>query len=150
MKIALMNQIAETDSTFTRQGACWVGRCLICGGPLRFDALTGEGANIEHITPRALGGSNDLLNLGLTHVRCNSEKGRHWDPKRHHTNPDRRTRYAEIVARLHAERLRRWREAPTLPTDGEEAWPEADTLASAERRYRLARIPSLARRRPYE
>lgn len=103
-----MNRIAETDSTFTLRGRSWVGKCLICGGPLRFDALTGDGANIEHILPRSLGGTHDPRNLGITHHRCNAEKGIHWDGgRRRHADPER---YAAIVARLRAERLRRWRE----------------------------------------
>lgn len=103
-----MRQIAETDTTFTRRAESWVGRCLICNGPVRFDARTGEGANIEHILPRSLGGTSDLRNLGVTHARCNSEKGIHWDPKaRHRADPER---YAALLARLQAERLRRWRE----------------------------------------
>lgn len=106
-----LNRIAETDSTFRREGASWIGKCLICGGPLRFDAETGEGATIEHILPRSLGGDNDLLNLGIAHQTCNGEKGRHWDPKRRHsTMPER---YRTLLARLHAERLRRWREPIT-------------------------------------
>lgn len=111
MNTILMNQIAATDTTFTRQDDCWVGRCLICNGPVRFDAQTGQGANIEHILPRSLGGTNDLRNLGVTHARCNSEKGRRWDPKRRHrANPDR---YAELLTRLQTERTRRWREPET-------------------------------------
>ena len=39
----------------------------------------GEGATIEHILPRTLGGDNDLRNLGVAHRRCNGEKGRRWD-----------------------------------------------------------------------
>ena len=38
-----------------------------------FDAETGEGATIEHILPRSLGGANDLLNLGIAHQQCNGE-----------------------------------------------------------------------------
>lgn len=106
-----MSRIAETDATFTRTDGEWVGRCLICGGPLRFDARTGEGANIEHIVPRSLGGTNDLHNLGITHARCNGEKGRHWDPKRRHRAESARERYEALVHRLLAERARRWRDA---------------------------------------
>ena len=112
-----MEQIARTDATFALRDGHWVGRCLICGGPLRFDAVSGEGANVEHIVPRALGGDNDPRNLGITHSRCNSEKGRNWDSgKRARVQPER---YAELVARLRAERARRWRD-PTLAGIGED------------------------------
>lgn len=103
-----LSRIAETDSTFRREGASWIGKCLICGGPLRFDAETGEGATIEHILPRSLGGAKDLLNLGIAHQQCNGEKGRRWDPKRRHSAMPER--YRTLLDRLHAERLRRWRE----------------------------------------
>jgi 5-methylcytosine-specific restriction endonuclease McrA len=104
-----LNRIAETDSTFSRQGTDWVGKCLICGGPLRFDARTGEGATIEHILPRRQGGTDELRNLGIAHRRCNGEKGIHWDggPRRT-ANP---LRYAALVERLRTERMRCWRAA---------------------------------------
>jgi 5-methylcytosine-specific restriction endonuclease McrA len=105
-----LNAIAQTDATFYREGDDWVGRCLICGGPIRFDATTGEGATVEHIRPRTLGGGSDLLNLGVAHARCNGEKGRHWDPRRRHRRvPDA---YTALVGRLLAERARRWRPSP--------------------------------------
>lgn len=104
----LMARIAEADATFVRQDHLWAGRCLICGGPVCFDQGTGEGATIEHILPRSLGGTNDLKNLGIAHMRCNSEKGRHWDPRRRHRA--RQDQYAALVQRLLAERNRRWRE----------------------------------------
>lgn len=116
MPASLINRIAETDTTFHRVGRDWVGKCLICGGPVRFDAQTGEGATIEHIIPRTLGGRNELGNLGITHSRCNGEKGRHWDVgRRRRANPER---YRAIVERLRTERLRRWRE----PSAKEAAW----------------------------
>src|SRR5215470_8936271 len=97
-----MGQIAATDGTFTLRGGEWAGKCLICGGPLRFDAASGEGANIEHILPRTLGGGNDLFNLGITHPRCNSEKGRHWDSGQWRRGQPER--YRMLVERLLAER----------------------------------------------
>ena len=104
----LMRHVAETDSTFVLKDSLWVGRCLICGGPLCFDNATGDGATIEHILPRSLGRTNDLRNLGVAHMRCNNEKGRHWDPRRrHHARQDR---YAALLQHLLAERERRWRE----------------------------------------
>ncbi len=103
-----MGWIAATDATFSRQGSDWVGKCLICGGPLRFDAASGQGANVEHIVPRALGGDDDPRNLGITHERCNGEKGRHWDSGHwRRANPER---YAAILQRLAEERRRRWRD----------------------------------------
>jgi 5-methylcytosine-specific restriction endonuclease McrA len=108
MTASLMNRIAATDATFALREGHWVGKCLICGGALRFEARTGDGANIEHIVPRVLGGTNDLLNLGITHPACNGEKGRHWDSgKRRRGDPER---YWAIVERLREERARRWRE----------------------------------------
>lgn len=105
--VLLMTAIAETDRTFSREGDTWVGKCLICNGPLRFDARTGEGANVEHIYPRSLGGTNDLHNLGITHLRCNGEKGRRWDARGYRRDP---LRYAALVERITAERQRRWRD----------------------------------------
>jgi 5-methylcytosine-specific restriction endonuclease McrA len=106
--VTLLNQVAATDRTFHREEGDWAGKCLICSGPLRFDANTGEGATIEHILPRNLGGDNDLRNLGVAHRRCNGEKGRRWDPPaRRRRDQDR---YSELVARLRAERARRWRD----------------------------------------
>jgi 5-methylcytosine-specific restriction endonuclease McrA len=103
-----MNRIAETDTTFTRNGGDWVDRCLICGGPLRFDATTGEGATVEHILPRCLGGTSELRNLGITHARCNGEKGRRWDSgRRRGAGPDG---YSTLVERLRRGRERRWHE----------------------------------------
>jgi len=131
MKTALMCQIAETDATFTRQGGCWVGRCLICNGPVGFDVRTGQGANVEHIRPRSLGGTSDLRNLGVTHARCNGEKGIRWDPKaRHRTNPER---YAALLARLQAERLRRWRDPARIEDDAPTASP-ADAAGRTDAR----------------
>ena len=106
--VSLLNAVAATDRTFRHEEGDWIGKCLICGGPLRFDARTGEGATIEHIIPRNLGGGNDLRNLGVAHRRCNGEKGRRWDPPaRRRRNRDR---YIGLVERLREERERRWRD----------------------------------------
>ncbi len=107
--VDLLNRIAATDTTFARVGDIWTGKCLICQGWVSFDAGSGFGANVEHIVPRTLGGTNDLLNLGITHPRCNGEKGRHWDAKHRTADP---ARYEELVTRLLTERRRRWRTAP--------------------------------------
>ena len=104
-----MARVAETDCTFSRNGGLWVGKCLICNGPLAFDARTGEGATLEHIRARSRGGTDDLTNLALVHARCNWEKGRRWDPKRRRSQAD----YDALVERMLARRRERWRERKT-------------------------------------
>jgi hypothetical protein len=101
-----LSEVARTDSTFSREGNLWRGKCLICNGPLAFDAGTGEGVTLEHIRARSRGGDNDLLNLGLVHARCNWEKGRRWDPRRRRPSDE----YEELVARLLRRRRERWRD----------------------------------------
>jgi hypothetical protein len=98
---------AETDATFTKKGTDWVGKCLICNGPIAFDARTGEGATLEHIRARSRGGTEELNNLAVVHGRCNWEKGRRWDPKRRR----RASEYEQFVTRLLERRQERWREA---------------------------------------
>jgi 5-methylcytosine-specific restriction endonuclease McrA len=105
-----MGRVAETDATFSRRGDDWVGKCLICNGPIAFDARTGEGATLEHIRARSRGGDGELDNLGVVHGRCNWEKGRRWDLKRRRDPAE----YDAFVARLLERRLRRWRDpSPT-------------------------------------
>ena len=106
-------RVAQTDATFSLAGATWVGKCLICNGPIAFDARTGEGATLEHIRARSRGGTDDPDNLGLVHARCNGEKGRRWDPKRRKSAPE----YDAFVDRLLERRRRRWRDAPAGPRD---------------------------------
>jgi 5-methylcytosine-specific restriction endonuclease McrA len=110
--VDLLNRIAATDATFTLAGGTWTGKCLICNGWVSFDAGSGFGANVEHIVPRILGGTNDLHNLGITHPRCNGEKGRRWDARRRTADP---ARYEAIINRLLAERRRRWRAPDAAP-----------------------------------
>lgn len=101
-------QVAETDSTFERRGPLWVGKCLICNGPIAFDAKTGEGATLEHIRARSRGGSDDSDNLGIVHGACNWEKGRRWDQKRRRSLDD----YDTFVSSLLEKRRQRRRDAP--------------------------------------
>jgi hypothetical protein len=99
-------RVAETDRTFRRAGPDWVGKCLICNGPIAFDARTGEGATLEHIRARGRGGTEEPENLGVVHARCNHEKGRRWDPKRRRHASE----YEAFIARLLERRRQRWRD----------------------------------------
>jgi hypothetical protein len=51
-----LSRVAATDTTFRLVGPNWVGKCLICNGPILFEARTGEGATLEHIRARSRGG----------------------------------------------------------------------------------------------
>jgi len=101
-----LNRAAQTDSTFRMAGPNWVGKCLICNGPLAFDARTGEGATLEHIRARSRGGTEEPDNLAVVHGRCNWEKGRRWDPKKRKSRDD----YEAFIARLAERRRERWRD----------------------------------------
>jgi hypothetical protein len=124
--------VAATDATFERRGPDWVGKCLICNGPIAFDARTGEGATLEHIRARGRGGTEDLENLGVVHGRCNWEKGRRWDPRRRRPDAD----YEAFVARLLERRRARWRDPQPSrsqnPTDPTRTRTERRTLTDGQ------------------
>ena len=101
-----LDRTAQTDSTFERRNGLWVGKCLICNGPIAFDANTGEGATLEHIRAKSRGGADDLENYGIVHGSCNWEKGRRWDQRRKRSIED----YDQFVNRLLEKRRRRWRD----------------------------------------
>ncbi len=101
-------RVAETDRTFERRGALWVGKCLICNGPIAFDAKTGAGATLEHIRARTRGGTEELENLAVVHAACNHEKGHRWDHKRRRNEQD----YESFIARMLEKRQERWRDPP--------------------------------------
>ncbi|MDR7331989.1 HNH endonuclease signature motif containing protein [Roseateles asaccharophilus] len=52
---------------FTRSGGC----CKYCGTPLQLDGAW----HVEHQLPRALGGTDEALNLVAACERCNLQKG---------------------------------------------------------------------------
>lgn len=108
---ATLARLAEADATFRRQGPLWVGKCLICNGPIAFNAATGEGATLEHIRARSRGGTDDWDNLAVAHARCNGEKGRRWDPKRKR-HPEE---YEAFLAKLLERRRARQRDTPRGP-----------------------------------
>jgi 5-methylcytosine-specific restriction endonuclease McrA len=129
----ILNRVAATDVTFRRVGTDWVGKCLICNGPMAFDARTGEGATLEHIRARSRGGGDDLGNLGIVHGRCNWEKGMRWDRRQRRPAQE----YDRYVARLTERRLGRWRDPP--PSGGAAPGSVAqETAGSGEVRLELA------------
>lgn len=105
--------IVWTDATFERAEQrgqdVWLGRCIHCGAPLvvRADGEPISRATIEHLVPRAHGGTDALDNLALACARCNHGKGVRHDP-RYASDP----RARELVARLVARRRERWRDPP--------------------------------------
>jgi len=103
----LLLSTAASDHTFTRSGSRWTGKCLICNGNLSFDERTSVGANLEHIVPRSRGGTNDPLNLGVTHPACNAEKGRNWDCRKGHQR-HAQEEYQALLDRLLQRRKDRW------------------------------------------
>jgi 5-methylcytosine-specific restriction endonuclease McrA len=114
---ALLLAIARTDRTFQRallpaRGVCpprtaWKGRCLYCDTPIWLElggaAITD--VSVEHLLPRARGGTDDLRNLALACSRCNQEKGRRHDASKRSARAD------DVIAAAITRRAERWRDA---------------------------------------
>jgi 5-methylcytosine-specific restriction endonuclease McrA len=114
-KQRLFVAIAKTDATFSKHGqgsdAVWQGKCIHCRRWLTISAA-GEPisrATIEHILPRSHGGTNSLENLAIACARCNHDKG-----KRHDVRAKGDQGLMALVAKLKAERARRWRDEAGL------------------------------------
>jgi 5-methylcytosine-specific restriction endonuclease McrA len=57
------------------------GLCCLCGWPLCEPPVDGLDPvdwepSVEHLRPRSLGGRHDFKNLDVSHVICNTERGR--------------------------------------------------------------------------
>ncbi len=109
-KRARILAIVATDATYERAElrgqSVWVGKCLHCNSKLMVSA-EGEPlgpVTIEHILPRAHGGTDEPENLALACARCNFQKGFRHDVKRKGD-----ARAAEVVAFLLERRRARWR-----------------------------------------
>lgn len=99
--------IVRTDRTFDPVDGGWVGKCIHCNTRLQ---VTDQGeligkASVEHIIPRAHGGTDDIENLALACVACNNEKGR-----RHDVRGPGDPGYDKIVRLLQERRTARWRQ----------------------------------------
>jgi 5-methylcytosine-specific restriction endonuclease McrA len=103
--------IVRTDRTFSRvivrEREVWGGKCIHCKGHLYvgLDGKPVSRATIEHIRPRAHGGTDELANLALACARCNHQKGCRLD-NRSAGDPD----LERMIERLAERRAERWRE----------------------------------------
>ncbi len=109
---------AATDRTFepvvVGDAPALAGRCIHCGRKLvvGFDGRpVGRRATLEHLMPRAAGGTEALENLAVACATCNHRKGVRVDG-RARTDPACAARIEAVLARRRA----RWR---TPPAD----WP---------------------------
>lgn len=109
-------------STGRAEAAHWLGRCLHCRTRIGLDpsGKPWPGTTLEHIVPRSwfgkraaaaltagLSGPDDPRNLALACARCNHGKGKGPDAR----GPGDPAAF-EVIGRLLARRLARWREAP--------------------------------------
>lgn len=105
---------AATDRSFQRielhDGPALEGRCLHCNRKLvlRADGEPISRATIEHIVPRAHGGTDALDNLGIACARCNHGKGVRLDVRRKDDPTLQR-----VIETLRERRRQRWREPPS-------------------------------------
>lgn len=104
-------EIVRTDNTFFLEdlphfGQAWCGKCFYCRTRLLVsqngDVL--NGGTVEHILSRNQGGDEELMNLALSCVSCNQEKGRRHDSKKSKVN-------LELLRAGQTERAKRWRES---------------------------------------
>jgi hypothetical protein len=108
----LIKQIIHSDSTFEpkhHKDGCiiWVGKCIHCNKKIAVDDSWDTSFTIEHIVPKAAGGTDDIKNLALSHGTCNHEKG-----IKHDRHVGKGKRADEVVEALKAKRLSRWRNDP--------------------------------------
>jgi len=105
---------AATDRTFRLMGERperrLEGKCIHCRRKLAIAVDRDERhptATVEHIVPRAHGGTDALENVAVACRRCNGAKGIRLDP----AGPGHPT-FDRVVARLQAERAKRRRPPP--------------------------------------
>ena len=105
--------IAATDRTWQRvtvAGApALAGKCIHCNRRLvlRPDGEPVSQATIEHIVPRAHGGTDGLDNLAIACARCNAAKGH-----RHDHQPWSDPKLQAVIETLQRRRAQRWRDPP--------------------------------------
>jgi len=109
----LLCAAAESDSTFERVNAhgreYLEGKCIHCLSRVTVPLDWNEPAHatLEHIIPRALGGSDEPENLAVACKRCNQLKGRRLDRGRRGDEALER-----VIERLQERRRARARSSP--------------------------------------
>lgn len=105
---------AATDRTFERAVAAdgrpvLTGKCIHCNArhTITEDGAALTSATIEHIVPRAHGGTDALTNLAIACARCNIGKGHRLDDRPWHDPTLQR-----VITTLQERRLARTRPPP--------------------------------------
>lgn len=105
----LVLEIVRSDNTFYvgySDPPVYVGKCIHCNSRLYVTMQGSTDATVEHIQPLCNGGNpTDPRNLALACKRCNNEKG-----IRHDQHAGKCGRADEVIARLLAKRMKRWKE----------------------------------------
>ncbi|MCY1056163.1 HNH endonuclease [Nannocystis sp. SCPEA4] len=122
---------AATDRTFERAVAAdgrpvLTGKCIHCNTrhTITEDGAPLTSASIEHIVPRAHGGTDAIANLAIACNRCNYGKGHRLDDRPWHDPTLQR-----VIATLQERRAARMRPPPEwldLPPLSQAADGEAD------------------------
>jgi len=129
---------AATDSTFERvrlgDRAALSGKCIHCGKrhTIGLDGEPLTAATVEHLVPRAHGGTNAVENLAIACARCNQGKGARLDWRRWDDPTLQR-----VTDTLLARRRERWRDPPDgldLPPPPRDAEPAAERGKKEKRR----------------
>jgi len=100
--------VVISDNTFEkveyRGNLIWQGKCIFCNKKLsvKLDGTLIKPATIEHILPKAQGGTNSDWNLAIACRRCNGEKGVRHDSKKNSK------RSKEVIDKLLRKRLARY------------------------------------------
>lgn len=61
------------------------GNCWLCEEPIDFSLPPQhpKGATLEHVIPKAAGGTNHLSNLRLSHAQCNHSRGAEYNGRQY-------------------------------------------------------------------
>ena len=110
----LLLAAAQSDSSFERvrdrEAEYLVGKCIHCQSRVSvpLDPREPAHATLEHIVPRAHGGTDELENLAVACRRCNQGKGKRLDHR-----PSNDPKLRQVIDMLQARRSARLRLPPS-------------------------------------